>query len=733
MLKPNREALCGFLNGLFTYASAHTFINLRAFRDDVDNKPPLFAEAVRIDDPTLLDRVEACASEAANSPHSFVFAPPVATFKTANGAKLEDLADGVALSVECDENPSAAYSKLIAALGKPTVTVASGGEWPNPTTGVTERKLHLHWRLTVPARSAPAYAKLREARELAAVLTGADRSNISIVHPLRWPGSWHRKNPEQPRIAYIASGTEAEIELDFALARLRAACPQPQSKPATAASEPAALADIIAALAVIPGTDDRQEWIRIGEAVFAACAGADAGFEAWDAWSRKAPTKYGGTEKAWASFAKSPPKRIGFGTLHYLATLTDPGWRPPGQGMQPGPTNGGNAPAALPLRPYVPRPFSTIPPRRWLHAGHYIRKQVVMTVAPGGFGKTTLVVCNAIEMAAGLGLVGALPTESDLRVAYWNAEDPDEEVERRIAACCLRHGINADALARRLFLGSRIVDGRRLAKIDRSGMVVLDDAQIAIVTEFIADNRIDVVILDPLVAFHTVPENDPGAMEQVMAAFGRIAEATDCCVELSQHTRKGPATSTAGDLTADDSRGTGAIVFAARSVRVLNRMTASEAELPEIELEERRHYLRVTRDKTNLAPPGKATWVHLVSVDLPNGDRVQTVEPWTYPDPDASVTTEDAAWARAEVAGKVYRTSPRSPDWFGCALAGRLKLRVGAIGEPRDADEKSGRRRVTAIIKGWEKRGILARAMRSDEARRPREVFVPGAGEEEAS
>ena len=52
-------------------------------------------------------------------------------------------------------------------------------------------------------------------------------------------------------------------------------------------------------------------------------------------------------------------------------------------------------------------------------------------------------------------------------------------------------------------------------------------------------------------------------------------------------------------------------------------MTAEEAELPKIAPEERRHYLRVLRDKTNFAPPGKATWIRLVSVELPNGDSTK--------------------------------------------------------------------------------------------------------------
>ena len=162
-------------------------------------------------------------------------------------------------------------------------------------------------------------------------------------------------------------------------------------------------------------------------------------------------------------------------------------------------------------------------------------------------------------------------------------------------------------------------------------------------------------------------------------------------------------------------------------------MTADEAELLGVEPEERRHYLRVARDKTNLLPPGKATWIHLTPVDLPNGDRVQAAEPWTYPEPDASVTADDARWAREEVGRNAYRTSPRSPDWFGHALAGRLKLYVGDPGGDRGPEEKSGRRRVTAILKGWEKRGVLARVTRPDGSRRPKEFFVLGKAKEGVS
>jgi hypothetical protein len=62
--------------------------------------------------------------------------------------------------------------------------------------------------------------RLREARKLATKLVGGDDSNISIVHPIRWPGSWHRKGT--PRLAEtVAFSDDNEVDLTEAVERLR--------------------------------------------------------------------------------------------------------------------------------------------------------------------------------------------------------------------------------------------------------------------------------------------------------------------------------------------------------------------------------------------------------------------------------------------------------------------------------------------------------------------------------
>src|SRR6516225_9735315 len=200
---PDRASVEAFVTALFRHGGSATFISLRAF-DDTKNARPLFIESVKVDDPTLIERVCARIGQAANTVTPHVFCTPICTFQTATGAKTTDLAEGLALSIECDERVEAARTKLTMLLGEPTVVVASGGQWLNPETKQLEPKLHLHWRLRTPTRTRKEHKKLYAARIAATQLVGGDASNKSIVHPMRWPGSWHCK--EEPRLARIVGG-----------------------------------------------------------------------------------------------------------------------------------------------------------------------------------------------------------------------------------------------------------------------------------------------------------------------------------------------------------------------------------------------------------------------------------------------------------------------------------------------------------------------------------------------
>ena len=166
----------------------------------------------------MCDAAEDDARRASQYPQPIVFCPPFALFANKDRAREQDVTEGLVLSTECDQNPAEARATLERLLGPATVVVRSGGRWKNPASGNDEDKIHLHWRLARPARGAE-LVKLKRAREHVARTVGSDPSNVPICHPIRWPGSWHRK--AEPRLCEIlAVDPDREIELEIALAVL---------------------------------------------------------------------------------------------------------------------------------------------------------------------------------------------------------------------------------------------------------------------------------------------------------------------------------------------------------------------------------------------------------------------------------------------------------------------------------------------------------------------------------
>ena len=194
------------------------------------------------------------------------------------------------------------------------------------------------------------------------------------------------------------------------------------------------------------------------------------------------------------------------------------------------------------------------------------------TVAPGGVGKSSLIIAEALAMASGRKLLKVTPIRP-LRVWLWNGEDPVDELERRIAAAMVYYNITSDDLGGRLSVDSGRAQPIVIADQTRDGTAIAEPV-INAVKAAIRDNHIDVFSVDPFVSSHKVSENDNGRIETVAKVWVQIAEEANCAVELVHHTRK-----TGGlDVTVEDARGASALVFAARAARTLNAMSAAEAK-----------------------------------------------------------------------------------------------------------------------------------------------------------
>jgi hypothetical protein len=230
-LEPDGAQIEIFVEALFRHCGARGSVSLRAFYEFDSKRPfrinnvPLrgglkFLTEAAIDD----------ARRAAQNAKAVVLCPPIAVFdESGNGrAREEDILEAPALSVELDQKPRAALASLEAVVGPATLIVRSGGQWTDPASGETQDRLHAHWRLKEPARGAAVQTKLKHARRLATALVGADPSNVPACHPIRWPGSWHRK--AAPRLCEIIdlSHLDDEIDLDQALAKLESAFKTPE-------------------------------------------------------------------------------------------------------------------------------------------------------------------------------------------------------------------------------------------------------------------------------------------------------------------------------------------------------------------------------------------------------------------------------------------------------------------------------------------------------------------------
>jgi hypothetical protein len=298
-------------------------------------------------------------------------------------------------------------------------------------------------------------------------------------------------------------------------------------------------------------------------------------------------------------------------------------------------TSGGNAGSGLgalaPLGSGLAVSFSGIPHRRWLYGVELVVGEITVLAAPGGVGKSSLAVGICVALVTGKDLLEEQIYGGDLSALYINAEDSRAEMQRRVWAFCVQHGLNEQDIGRFLLLGSDDWRTQRISFLrSEKGTSVLDVEGIAFLETLLAEVRPNLLVLDPLVALCGGGNlNDNAAMSLVMRALKRLANKFDCAVLLLHHTRKG------GDLSSAEAiGGASAIVNLARRALMAVPMTAEEAPKLGLLPSERFGCFKVASAKSNLAPSsGDAPWYKLCSVTLPNaappiyphGDRVQAV------------------------------------------------------------------------------------------------------------
>lgn len=369
-------------------------------------------------------------------------------------------------------------------------------------------------------------------------------------------------------------------------------------------------------------------------------------------------------------------------------------------------------PAKLVATPFAWRDEADIPPRKWLYGRHLLRKFLSVDVAAGGVGKSSLKIGESLAMTTGQSLYGKAIGDGPLRVWLYNLEDPMEETERRLHATAKHFRITPDDIGGRLFVDSGRDQPCVIAEETPNGARIATPVVDAIIHELM-DRKIDVLILDPFVSSHAVSENDNRAMDMVAKQWARIADICDCSINLVHHVRKQNGT----EATADSARGAKALVDAARSVLVYNRMTSDEAASANIPIEEAPFYFRTTNDKANLSPAEKADWHRMNNVDLANGDKVGVACPFQWPDLFDGVSMDKIMEVQRAIGAGKYRADIRAKDWVGNIISTTLGM---------DPTEEGSRKRATKMLREWMKTGALIEVDGMDEKSNPRRFIEVG-------
>lgn len=488
---------------------------------------------------------------------------------------------------------------------------------------------------------------------------------------------------------------------------------------------------------------DREAWVRI--ATFAKGAAVAGGYEAkgreafleWS--SRHVLSKPAEDARMWDTL-RDP--RSGWGSFMRELEQHNPTGRRELAAEEARAAFAGAAAsnvAALSARPVQPvQPFSSagLTPRRWLYGHIYLRGFISALVAPGGVGKSALGMVRALALATGRELLpGERPMVGPVTVWYHNAEDTPDEQLRRLAGAMDHYGITHADIAGRLILTAGTDVPIQLARMGRDGPELTPGTADWIVGEA-RRLGVDVLLLDPLGAVHSLPENSNEAVNMLAGSLRQIARDADIAIGLVHHVGKAAALNMR-EHGANAARGASALTDACRVVEQLSRMTPEEGRGFALPAGECWRQLRLDNGKSNLAPAAAARWLHLASVSLgnktaeyPSGDTVQVAESWTPPVAVAGTASELAAVQNAIASTQTPpRYDARAADWVGWLIAGALNIDAGAPGVKsahRSPEQERGHARVRSLLDGWLADGRLVRRKEHDSHRNERDCVVVG-------
>jgi len=181
-------------------------------------------------------------------------------------------------------------------------------------------------------------------------------------------------------------------------------------------------------------------------------------------------------------------------------------------------------------------------PEQWIGQGVLMRGEAAVLAGAGGTGKSGLTALLAVHGALGSSFAGcAVP--APFKTVLYNLEDSRKRVSAILRRTAEWNGADWSAVRARVLPW----DGRELAfrLVNRDHTLAMAD--IRELAKVLRRERVDVLVLDPLVSLHHEEENDNSAMGTVMEALNGLARLANVAVLAVHHTSQ---SGKAGDVAA---------------------------------------------------------------------------------------------------------------------------------------------------------------------------------------
>lgn len=362
-------------------------------------------------------------------------------------------------------------------------------------------------------------------------------------------------------------------------------------------------------------------------------------------------------------------------------------------------------------------PAADLPPVEWLLKHVHACRYVGVTAGRGGLNKTQLSLVEAVSIATGVDLLEYGGVRKS-KVLLFNKEESRLDVLKRLRAIVLHFREKLSLRHEQIdgfdFHGNLVVvSGRSLPLSlggDERGDWTIDGEAFQAVGRLISDTGARLVVIDPLLLFHGLNENDNMQMGTLTTAFGQMAEDLDIAIEIIAHTRKGGE---AGDI--DNVRGASALIAHARRGRVLTRMSTKEAATLGVPVADAGYYFRIDNGKANLLPPAaKARWFRSLTIKLDNEALGRPAD--SYGVPECFVPRPVLDTITYEQVSAIYAAAGRDAchcrahykfgvsGWFGNSVASALGFEMP---HERTEQHKGAVGAMKRRLQGLRQRGVL--------------------------